>query len=103
VLPALHDLQVIYYGGELLAFGGRSYDNFIEPLTAFWRSRDNGITWKQDVEYSMPPIDGTTKFNNAASSFSTVVDDAENIWIVCAGTGEVWRGRLNKVAWDQYK
>ena len=102
-LPALHDLQVIYYGGELLAFGGRSYDNFIEPLTAFWRSRDNGITWKQDVEYSMPPIDGTTKFNNAATSFSTVVDDAENIWIVCAGTGEVWRGRLNKVAWDQYK
>jgi hypothetical protein len=102
-LPALHDLQVIYYGGELLAFGGRSYDNFIEPLTAFWRSRDNGITWKQDVEYSMPPIDGTTKFNNAATSFSTVVDDAENIWIICAGTGEVWRGQLNKVAWDQYK
>ena len=100
-LPALKSLQLIHYGGELLAFGGQSYDSNIAPLAAFWRSRDNGITWKQDVHYTMPPIDGTTKFNNAATSFSAVVDNAKNIWIVSAGTGEVWRGRLNRVAWEK--
>jgi hypothetical protein len=100
-LPALKNLQLVYYGDELLAFGGQSYDDEIAPLTAFWRSRDNGITWKQDVQYTMPPKDGTTKFNNAATSFSAAADNEGNIWIVCAGTGEVWRGRLNRVAWEQ--
>ena len=97
----MKSLQLIHYGGELLAFGGQSYDSNIAPLAAFWRSRDNGITWKQDVHYTMPPIDGTTKFNNAATSFSAVVDNAKNIWSVSAGTGEVWRGRLNRVAWEK--
>lgn len=100
-LPALKNLQLVYYGDELLAFGGQSYDNEIAPLSAFWRSRDNGITWKQDVRYTMPPIDGTTEFNNAATSFSAAADNEGNIWIVSAGTGEVWRGRLNRVAWEQ--
>ena len=99
-LPALKSLQILYYGDELLAFGCQSYQNNIAPLAAFWRSRDNGITWKQDVRYTMPPKDGTTKFNNAATSISAVVDNANNIWIVSAGTGEVWRGRLNRVAWE---
>ena len=100
-LPALKNLQLVYYGEELLAFGGQSYDSDTAPLTAFWRSRDNGITWKQDVNYTMPPIDGTTKFNNAATSFSAAADNEGNIWIVSAGTGEVWRGRLNRVAWEK--
>jgi hypothetical protein len=100
-LPALKDLQLVYYGDELLAFGGQSYDNEITPLIAFWRSRDNGITWKQDVNYTMPPIDGTTQFDNSATSFSAAADNEGNIWIVSAGTGEVWRGRLNRVAWEE--
>ena len=100
-LPALKNLQLVYYGEELLAFGGQSYDNKITPLIAFWRSRDNGITWKQDVNYTMPPIDGTTQFDNSATSFSAAADNEGNIWIVSAGTGEVWRGRLNRVAWEE--
>jgi len=100
-LPALKNLQLVYYGEELLAFGGQSYDNEITPLIAFWRSRDNGITWKQDVNYTMPPIDGTTQFDNSATSFSAAADNEGNIWIVSAGTGEVWRGRLNRVAWEE--
>jgi hypothetical protein len=100
-LPALKNLQLVYYGEELLAFGGQSYDNEITPLIAFWRSRDNGITWKQDVNYTMPPIDGTSQFDNSATSFSAAADNEGNIWIVSAGTGEVWRGRLNRVAWEE--
>ena len=100
-LPALKNLQLVYYGEELLAFGGQSYDNEITSLIAFWRSRDNGITWKQDVNYTMPPIDGTTQFDNSATSFSAAADNEGNIWIVSAGTGEVWRGRLNRVAWEE--
>jgi hypothetical protein len=32
----------------------------------------------------------------AVSAFS----DKDNfIWLICSGTGEVWRGRLNRLGW----
>lgn len=99
-IPALKNLQVIYYDNELFAFGGQSYQGDIEALSAFWCSRDNGITWKEDESFSMPPSDEMSEFDQSATSFSVVVGKEKEIWIVCAGTGEVWRGHLNRVAWD---
>ena len=26
-------------------------------------------------------------------------DDDNFIWVVCGGTGQVWRGRLNRMGW----
>ena len=100
-LPALENIQLIWYDGVLMAFGGKGLnDNTIEPLRTIYQSRDNGITWKEVKNYSMPPTSGNATFNSAATSFSTATDNGF-IWIVCAGTGEVWRGRLNRVAWEQ--
>jgi len=28
------------------------------------------------------------------------VDDDDNLWLFCGGTGQVWRGRLNKLGWQ---
>ena len=100
-MPTLENLQVIWYDDVLLAFGGKDLnDATTAPLTAFYKSRDNGITWKKEASYTLPPVDGATTFNNAATSFSAAVNKGY-IWIVCAGTGEVWRGQLNRVAWGK--
>jgi len=100
-MPALENIQVVWYDNVLLAFGGKGLnDTTIDPLRNIYKSRDNGITWKKETGYTMPPTDGNATFNSAATSFSAATD-GNYIWIVCAGTGEVWRGQLNRVAWEQ--
>lgn len=58
----------------------------------FYTSRDNGRTWKL-TGFQCPK--GMAR-PTAVSAFS----DKENfIWLICSGTGEVWRGRLNRLGW----
>lgn len=98
-LPTLENIQLLWYNDALLAFGGEGLnDETIAPLAAFYKSRDNGITWKKETSFGMPPTDGNAVFNNNATSFSAATCNGY-IWIVSAGTGEVWRGQLNRVAW----
>lgn len=100
-MPALENIQLLWYDNVLLAMGGKSLtDPTVLPLGTIYKSRDNGITWKKDANYSMPPKDDTATFNNAATSFSATTFKGY-IWIVCAGTGEVWRGCINRVAWGK--
>ena len=99
-LPALENIQLVRYDDVLLAFGGMGLNGTpTDALRTIYISRDNGITWKE-ATYSMPPTDGNATFNSAATSFSATAD-GNYIWIVCAGTGEVWRGQLNRVAWGE--
>ena len=99
-LPALKNVQIVWYDDVLLAFGGKGLTETIEPMTGILKSRDNGITWKADNDYAMPPKDGESIFDLSTSSFSAAVCNGY-IWIVCADTGEVWRGQLNRVAWEK--
>jgi hypothetical protein len=99
-LPALKNVQIVWYDNVLLAFGGKGLTETIEPMTGILKSRDNGITWKADNDYAMPPKDGESIFDLSTSSFSAAVCNGY-IWIVCADTGEVWRGQLNRVAWEK--
>lgn len=95
-LPRLAGLQVINYGNSLLAIGGAGIGTCTEAqLTNIYESRDGGITWKTNSIYSLPET-----LNTSATSFSMTVDKDNFIWIICAGTGEVWRGRLNKMGWE---
>ena len=100
-MPALENIQLLWYDDVILAFGGKDLnDPTVLPLGTIYKSRDNGITWKKDDNYTMPPADGEATFNNAATSFSATTSNGY-IWITCAGTGEVWRGHLNRVAWGE--
>ena len=100
-MPALESTQRVWYDGVVLAFGGKSLtDPTEQPLGTIYKSRDNGITWKAETKYKMPPAEGTNMFNTDAASISATVYNG-HIWIVCAGTGEVWRGHLNRVAWGE--
>lgn len=58
----------------------------------FYTSRDNGRTWKLTGFQCPKDMARPT----AVSAFS----DKDNfIWLICSGTGEVWRGRLNRLGW----
>ena len=85
--PQLTDATLVAYDeGAVLC--GLDADGNMAPL---YMSRDGGRTWKDD---DVPRPDAAKPVTLA------VTTDADNyIWIVCAGTGEVWRGRFNRLGW----
>ena len=83
-LPRLGNLQLVKYDDGVLAFGS--------PYTTIYQSRDNGITWKNNSMYQMPE-----GFDANATSVHVRVDDNNYIWLYCQGTGQVWRGCLNRL------
>ncbi len=87
-LPQLNDLALVPYDDGVLAFGTVN-GNF----TTVYQSRDNGITWKSNKTYQLP--DG---FDTSVTRYS-VTSDGVNIWLFGGKNGEVWRGRLNRLAW----
>lgn len=96
-LPKMENITVFGYGNSLLALGGKEKDTEEgETLKNIYESRDGGITWKKSSEYPMP--DG---LDRNIATFAATTDTDNNIWIVCAGTGQVWRGRLNSMGWSK--
>ena len=79
------NLSLIYYDDSILAFG--------MPFTDIYQSRDNGITWKVGETYQMPKDFDYVK----TTSVKVVVDDDNYIWLYCSGSGQLWRGALNKL------
>ena len=58
----------------------------------FYTSRDNGRTWKL-TGFQCP------KDMARPTAVSAFADKDNFIWLICSGTGEVWRGRLNRLGW----
>ena len=88
-LPLLTNLNLIYYDDGILAFGG--------DYKTVYKSRDNGITWKP-YAFIMP-------YDFKYEGLEKVIvktDDDFFIWMYCDyGTSkEIWRGRMNKMAWE---
>lgn len=92
-LPRMSGLTVMGYGNSLLAMGNSDADGNGGKI---YESRDGGITWKTSASYPMPE-----NLNLGNAAFAAATDADNNIWIVCGGTGEVWRGRLNKMGWTR--
>lgn len=97
-LPRLSALTVFNYGSSVLAFGGAGIGSCHKtPYSQIYESRDGGITWKNNSAYAFPKgFDA-----GATTSCAAVTDGSNNIWIVCGGTGQVWRGKLNGMAWNK--
>lgn len=89
--PRLDNLALIYYNNELYAFGGKGDNAF----KAFYTSKDEGITWKEAI--SNISIPASFKEKNKNNDFSYIVDKDNFIWIMWSNSGEVWRGRINKL------
>ncbi len=97
LLPKLPSLSLCVYEGNVLASGSPTaaindstlYSRFIE-------SRDGGISWKKNAKLTYPKgmAEGTT-------ACAVAVDADSFIWIVAGGTGQVWRGRHNRLGWAE--
>ena len=65
-----------------------------DTLSLFYLSDDAGRTWiPQHTGYVHPTA-------IAAAGFSVVVDEDNYIWIFCSGSGDIWRGRLNRLGFQ---
>lgn len=96
-LPRLSGLTVINYGNSKIAFGGAGIGACDEEAFAnMYVSRDGGITWPASSTYTFPD-----DFDTSATAVAAAVDDDNYIWIVCGGTGQVWRAKLNSIDWDE--
>ena len=79
--PNLGNLVVVQYAGNMYAFGSGS--------KVCYESRDNGVTWKENVvALSLPEA-----FEERTGVFSATTD-GEYVWVMWSN-GEVWRGRWN--------
>lgn len=97
-LPRLKDLSIVKYDDGILAIGGAGIgDATQEPWSQFYQSRDNGITWKYNSTYKLPE-----GFDEEATKVR-LETDGQFLWLYCSGTGQVWRGLLNKLGWEYYK
>jgi len=102
LLPAMEHVQILRYDDMLIALGGDALNaDGVPACFEMYKSRDNGITWKEDYKYAMPPTDAASGeiLDSNLSSLAAAVDNENYIYIICAGTGEVWRGRLNRLGW----
>jgi hypothetical protein len=86
---------MVKYDDGILAFGGEGIGGCNEQAySMMYQSRDNGITWKYNPWYVFPD-----EFDSHATKVTATVDVANFLWLYCEGSGQVWRGRLNKLGW----
>lgn len=92
--PRLQSLNLIRYDEVLLALGGKSLDGTAhKAFDNMYVSRDNGVTWKTDGVYVLPGgLEGKDVL------MSVAVDAEYRVWLVAGG--EVWRGRLNQLGFE---
>lgn len=96
-LPNMAGLSMAACGSRLLAIGGKgSGPDSPEAYSCVYVSEDYGLTWYADDVFYLPD-----EFTNGSSTVAAMAVDGDNfIWIICGGTGQVWRGRLNSMGWD---
>ena len=93
-LPRLSDLSITEYDNSVLAIGGEGIGGSTQTAyKQIYQSRDNGITWKYSPSYPLPA--------DFDASRATIISDSDGfLWLFCAGSGQVWRGILNRLSWE---
>lgn len=89
-LKRMTGISLMKYGDNILQLGKTSagYSGILE-------SRDGGITWKTNQFITLP-----NDFNGEETSCAIATADSQNmIWIVKLDTGQIWKGRQNKMGW----
>ena len=88
-IPNYKNITLTTYDGVTM-LAGLNADGNVAPLLL---SRDNGRTWKEDGIY--------TPAAQAQNALAVNVDKNNFIWMFCGQTGQVWRGRINRLGWDE--
>ncbi len=92
--PLLEDQALFLYDDRLMTFGGKRMDAEGKAMDCLYVSRDNGITWKEDLELHLP-----TGLEGVEGPLAATVDANHYIWIIA--NKQVWRGRLNRLGFEQ--
>ena len=95
-LPNMTDLSMTSYDGKLLVIGGKGRNGAeTEPYSSIYLSEDSGITWHtDDTRFTIP-----AGFEGYGASVTA--DDKGHLWIIAAGTGQIWRGGINRLIWGK--
>ena len=100
--PKLENASIIRYNNKLYTFGGLGeYNGYVPPFNNFFESTDNGISWKAVTKKVMFPEEFMHLYKEANGNYSCVIDNEQYIWIVWSQTGEVWKGRINKMGFKK--
>ncbi len=96
--PRVANWQLVNYDkNNIKAIAGASKDGGADKaLGQIFHSGDDGITWMNDTIMSMPK-----GFSSSETVFTMAADGVNSVWIICGGTGQVWKGRINRVAWKK--
>lgn len=93
-LRRLEGLQIMTCGDEMVALGGQGLGGCTkEPFQELYFSGDDGLTWETG-EYITYPDDLERE-----GIFAAAVDDENCVWLLMGSSGQVWRGRLNRMGW----
>lgn len=101
--PKLSNMAMIYYNKQLYAFGGpgQNSNGEIPAFDRFYSSKNQGITWEGITQNVLFPEEFTDLYEQAEGHYSFVVDKNNFLWIVWSKSGQVWRGRINKLGFAQ--
>ena len=103
--PKLANISMIHYNDQLYAFGGpgKSFGETIPAFSKFYESTDQGATWEPVSRYVFFPDEFSDLYNQANGHYSYVVDKNDFLWIIWSQSGQVWRGRINKLGFESRK
>ena len=88
-LPNMQSPSVLMYAEKLLCIG------LYEGKIKVYESLDGGITWNESSVMTIPEELQT------GNPVVTLLDRDNYIWVEQPATGQLWRGRLNKLGWDE--
>lgn len=96
--PKFTNPTIIHYDEKLYAFGGPVVrTESIDAFTQFYTSKDNGISWEPVKKNLSFPEEFKTLYEASEGNYSCILDKNNFIWIIWSKTGEVWRGRINRL------
>ena len=87
--PYINNPTIIYYNSNFYMFG--------EPFEDIYSSRE-AINWRITESKFLYPTDF-----NKRTNYSMIVDENGYLWITWGDEDEVWRGRVNKLGFENQK
>ena len=95
--PLLSGISAVAYDGGVYMMGQEE-----GKAPKFYKSLDNGITWREDTATVMLPTNFNENATNAITAngtYALTVDKTKSLWLVNASNGMTWRGRINRLGW----
>lgn len=96
--PNLRNASMIFYNDQLYVFGGPGKNGgSAKAFDYFYSSKDNGIGWEKVIKGATFPEEFNNLYAQSSGCYSCTIDNENYLWIMWGKTGDVWRGRINKL------